>query len=568
MMKRIPILLGCLLLLTTISQSQIKRETRAVWLSTNFKLDWPPPTFDEGEQKSALIEIFDNLQKKNINTVYFQVRSNATLFYTSAIEPFTPYLTGKTNVPPSYDPLKFAIAEAHKRGLEIHAWFNVVRCFSGSDAEISNYENHIINKHKDWVYKKWTDGKPAFWLDPGKPEVREYLKNLIVEVVQKYEVDGIHLDFIRYPVGGIEDDETFRTYGNNPDKADWRRENINSIVRSVYRESKKANPKVKIGATPVGIYKNTKIVKGLQGYHDVYQDAQGWLKEGIVDYIVPQIYWDFENNPKFDVVAKDWLNNSSGRNVILGIASYRDDIKKETEKMISLSRKEGAAGIAFFRYTNIKNEKFYSFEEIAFPSGMEWVDNIYPNPPINLKSSTIDEGKYQLNWSLPEIKNGGSDINHFSIYSLPENNSLFINAELFYLSHSLNTSLTFSITQPQRINYYFSIKSVDKLWNESSSSSNIVQLTIPELKMVSENVRSSNKPVLVGMSKQQWYLTLNSHIEQSVIITLRLSDGKEEEKTFPLAIGDNIIELNIKSSEPKFIELIFSGENRREKLVL
>ncbi|MBU0559466.1 MAG: hypothetical protein KKG93_07805, partial [Bacteroidetes bacterium] len=131
-----------------------------------------------------------------------------------------------------------------------------------------------------------------------------------------------------------------------------------------------------------------------------------------------------------------------------------------------------------------------------------------------------------------------------------------------------NTSLTFSITQPQRINYYFSIKSVDKLWNESSSSSNIVQLTIPELKMVSENVRSSNKPVLVGMSKQQWYLTLNSHIEQSVIITLRLSDGKEEEKTFPLAMGDNIIELNIKSSEPKFIELIFSGENRREKLVL
>jgi len=188
--------------------AQPMRETRAVWVSTNFRLDWPPPTFDQEEQKQALIKIFDDVERKNLNTVYFQVRSNSVLLFESNVEPWSPHITGIVGERGNYDPLGFAVEEAHKRGLEIHAWINTLRCFSGTEEKIKNYSRHLFNLHSKWIYKVNTDGKESFWLDPGLPEVRNYLVRLINELVENYNIDGIQLDFIRYP----KKDDSIRFY--------------------------------------------------------------------------------------------------------------------------------------------------------------------------------------------------------------------------------------------------------------------------------------------------------------------------------------------------------------------
>jgi uncharacterized lipoprotein YddW (UPF0748 family) len=266
--------------------AQTPRETRAVWVSTNFKLDWPPPTYNEASQKKKLLEIFNNIERKNLNTIYFQVRSNGTVLFKSSLEPFSPYITGEFGKFGNYDPLKFAITEAHKQGLEIHAWVNIFRVFSGGNSSIKNNPLHISKLHPEWTYKKSDN---SIWLNPGLPEVRNHLVELINEIVLNYNVDGIQLDFIRYPQNQIQDKSTFEQYGAGKPIADWRRDNITEFIAQLNKRIKKTNPKIKLGVTPIGIYKSIPNGRGMEGYSDVFQDTREWLKLGIIDYAVPQI---------------------------------------------------------------------------------------------------------------------------------------------------------------------------------------------------------------------------------------------------------------------------------------
>jgi uncharacterized lipoprotein YddW (UPF0748 family) len=221
--------------------AQIPRETRAVWVSTNYKLDWPPPTFDEQTQKEALIKIFDNIEKKNLNTIYLQVRSNGTVLFKSSYDPFSPYITGTADKMGSYDPLKFAIEEAHKRGMELHAWFNPYRAVRS----IGNYiqaSNHVTQQHPEWILT--FNQINIKILNPGLLEVREYVKNIVMDVVTRYDVDGVHFDDYFYPYpnsdkgfNGItnEDASTFNSYPRGfSNIGDWRRDNVNELISIVY----------------------------------------------------------------------------------------------------------------------------------------------------------------------------------------------------------------------------------------------------------------------------------------------------------------------------------------------
>ena len=550
-----------ILFVINILVAQPMRETRAVWVSTNFRLDWPPPTFDQDEQKQALLKIFDDIERKNLNTVYFQVRSNSVLLFESSIEPWSPHITGTVGERGNYDPLKFAVEEAHKRGLEIHAWINTLRCFSGTEEIIKNYLHHILNLHSNWIYKVNTDGKESFWIDPGLPEARNYLVKLINELVENYNIDGVQLDFIRYPKKDVDDEFSYSIYGNDEDIGKWRRDNITKLVGDIKNKIKSKKPFVKLGVTPIGIYKNNKEISGLEGYYDVYQDSREWLKLGIIDYAVPQIYWDIESNPKFKILAEEWSDFSYGKNLIIGIGAYKPNVKKDIEKMIEISRKVNASGIAFFRYSNIKNINIKNFTQKSLPSQMTWLSAAETLSPINLKINMIDEitNKIMLNWdskSPTTIRDG-----YFTIYGLDRINNEF-NRRLLKIIPNNKNSIIFSLKHPDKIDYYFTVNSVDKLWNESNESLEIVNYTIPQLDEISNNISKTFKPILIEKNEKS-ILIIAAEKEDDIKITPRYS--KEiHDNSFAERIekGINIINLNFNFKQYESVDIEFVNGKR------
>ena len=550
--------------------AQIKRETRAVWVATNFHLDWPPHTYDAETQKLALYKIFTNINNKKLNTVYFQIRSSGTVMFNSSYEPFSPYLTGETGKVPNYDPLKFAISIAHKKGLELHAWFNVMRCFSGTEKGILKNPNHLINKHPEWVVKYSKNGKTAFWLDPGLPAVREYLVNLISQVVSNYDVDGIHLDFLRYPGINFNDDYSYNLYGKGEDKSEWRRENITEFLRMLYNSVRKIKPFVKIGVTPFGIYKNKKRAVGTQGYSNVYQDTREWLRLGYIDYAVPQIYWNMDDNPRFDVLAKDWLSNSFNKNIILGIAAYKPEVKSELSKLIRFSRSVNAAGVAFFRYGSIKNYQFKIFKNRVFPSTLPRLESGKPLPPANLKAivSSAFPNKIELAWDLPNRYAGTDSVKYYALYKLRNPNDSLSAINLYDIFEADKTSVALLIYIPRQIKYYFALKSVDKLWNESLNSSNVVEVTLPAIKGIANQMKIFDKPVLVKNIDDTYKLLLFSTKTDSIVISAENSSKQIILKHSRILTGKNIISLknNFQKYSTLIIKYLNSGKEVKLKL--
>lgn len=548
---------------------QDNRETRAVWVSTNFRLDWPPPTFDQEKQKQSLIKIFDDIKSKNLNTVYFQVRSNGTVLFNSSFEALSPYITGKIGVHGKYDPLAFAIEQAHKRGLEIHAWINTVLCFAGTETSTLNDSNHIFMRKPEWVVEDNRDGNKSYWLDPGLPEVREYLSDLIEEMTQNYDVDGVQLDFIRYPGKNFDDDFSYNVYGNGISKDDWRRNNITTLIELVYKKNKSAKPLVKVGAAPIGVYKNHKGMYGWEGYSEIYQDSREWLKRGILDYAAPQIYWSFDENTPFDLLAKEWVENSFGRNVVLGIGAYKENVMNNVEKMINYSRTINASGVAFFRFSNIRDHQFKSFSYKTYPAEMAWLDGMNPASPQNLSAekNSADPKLFTLHWQINE--NSSSDsIKYFALYNLPHSASEISPDYLFDLISVDKNSITLGIEKPKKINYYFTLKSVSKLWNESLEPSNVVEVRFPELNMLAGIDDIFTNPVLIkekeGTSKILIYSKLNEEIE----ISGHGSNGKRDVVKEKISAGKNILALQFQIEGLSLLKIkyLISGKEVELKL--
>jgi uncharacterized lipoprotein YddW (UPF0748 family) len=559
-----------MIMLSTLVFSQVQRETRAVWVTTNFRLDWPPKTLNQEVQKSELRNIIDNIKRKKLNTVYFQVRSNGTTMFESSYEPYSPYLTGKTGGKPSYDPLEEAIKECKRRGLDIHAWINVMRCYAGEESSALSHPDHLMNKHRDWIVEFNENGSTSYWLDPGLPEVRDYLVNLISEIVTLYAVDGVHLDFIRYPGKDFKDDQSYAKYGDGMNREDWRRNNITLFLEQLNLRLRSIRPYVKIGVTPIGIYANINGARGMQGYSSVFQDSRTWLKLGVIDYAVPQIYWNFNDNPKFDKLALDWRLNSYGRNIVLGIAAYKDDVKSEIENMIAYSRHIGAQGISFFRYSHIKDYTFKSFEYYAYPAEMAWLDAVKPNPPFNLsyKIREYDPLTLTLKWAEPEYNNDDAVTDYYALYSLPFDTAETDHKYLYDVVKASHDSLMISFGQPRRVNYHLALKSVDKLWNESESASNMVDITIPELRRLLQNHAVFNKPALIKKDFGGSKLLLFANRDEEVEI---IGQNGSYEKTLmkkEAGYGKNIFTINDNLNLYTTLKIVFERSGRQVELTL
>ncbi len=488
-----------LLASTLLAQVHPKREVRAVWLTTVYGLDWPSAkaTSASGiqQQKNELIQILDRLKSANFNTVIMQVRARGDLIYPSQYEPWATSLTGTLGRNPGYDPLKFAIEETHKRGMEFHAWWNVVKVKDDSTLPPQTNPPHIVLRHPELV--KYYRPNNEWWIDMGKPEARNYLINVVMELVRNYDIDGIHFDFIRYPNPDYPDDDTYSLYASEyPNKDDWRRENINKFVRAVYDSIKKIKPWLKVGSAPIGIYKNiyaedgTPLATGWQAYYSIYQDSRRWLMEGKHDYHSPQIYWDIANNPRFDVLVHDWKNNSYGRHIYAGSAAYRMDSGSgnwsvsEILAQIDTSRAVGVQGNTFFRYKSLLlkglidsliNSK-YKYPAFIYP--MPWIDSIKPNPPVNVAIRRIADRTFEIFWAQPQTPSDGDSVKYYAIYR-SENSPVDINDIKNLLAVVSPNRISYSDVIPDiGKSYFYVVTAFDKLHNESNPSNEVSTISV------------------------------------------------------------------------------------------
>lgn len=331
------------LLVVTNPAAHPKREMRGAWISTVENIDWPTKgEFDPEKQRQDFVKLLDELKETGINAVFVQVRPTSDSFFPSEYFPWSHWLTGEQGKAPSdgYDPLKFMIEEAHKRNLEFHAWINPYRISMHDKPELLA-ESHPARVHPDWVVKN--NGKLYF--NPAIVDAQNYIINGVKEIVQKYDVDGIHMDDYFYPYPGDEpfnDSKEYNEYkngGGTKSLADWRRDNVNSIVEGLNTGVKSIKPYVKFGISPFGIWRNKgsdptgSDTNGLQNYDDLYADARTWMKNGWVDYLAPQIYWHFGNPAAAYEKLIDWWtkeingeHDHSGKHNIqlyIGQAAYR-----------------------------------------------------------------------------------------------------------------------------------------------------------------------------------------------------------------------------------------------------
>ncbi|MDR3272592.1 MAG: family 10 glycosylhydrolase, partial [Flavobacteriaceae bacterium] len=320
-------------------------EFRAVWVATVLNIDWPSKTgLPEEQQKKEFLEILSNVQKWNMNAVIVQVKPSSDAFYQSALSPWSKYLTGKQGVSPGYDPLAFIIEEAHKRNIEVHAWFNPFRLSAGSASWSGLCTDNIAYRHPDWVVRY---GDQLF-LNPGIPEVSNYVIDCIMEVIKNYNIDGVHLDdyFYPYKVGKLEypDYKEFAQYGITfASKADWRRSNINNFIQQLHNQIKTEKNQVVFGVSPFGVWRNqTSDVRGsktkaLQNYDDLYADVFQWMEKGWLDYVAPQLYWHRGNSAADYSTLVEWWNNAAKETktkLYIGMAAYRVAQWKQPDELV------------------------------------------------------------------------------------------------------------------------------------------------------------------------------------------------------------------------------------------
>ncbi|WP_428980697.1 glycoside hydrolase family 10 protein [Erwinia billingiae] len=344
-----------------VTPSLTAQPMRGVWLTTVSRLDWPPlssvnlssAALRISQQQQALKDKLDKLKSLGINTVFFQVKPDATALWPSKILPWSDMLTGKIGQDPGYDPLQFMLDEAHKRGIKVHAWFNPYRVSVNTKAStvaelnrtVSLHPASVFVLHPDWIR---TSGN-RFVLDPGIPEARDWITSIVSEVVARYPIDGVQFDDYFYtesPGSALNDNQTYSRYGQGfASKADWRRHNTQLLIEQVSRTIKQLKPDVQFGVSPAGVWRNIShdpagsATRGAAAYDESYADTRRWVQQGLLDYIAPQLYWPFARDAaRYDVLANWWANvvKNTPTKLYIGVALYKigEPSKMEPDWMI------------------------------------------------------------------------------------------------------------------------------------------------------------------------------------------------------------------------------------------
>ena len=355
---------NCLLLIANCA-AQPKYEFRAVWIASVDNIDWPPKgMMDLDSQKTEFIRQVELHKSNGMNAVIVQVRPAADAFYSSQYEPWSQWLTGTQGKPPNpyYDPLEFMINETRKRGMEFHAWCNPYRAdFKIGASSIA--PSHITKVHPEW-FLDYGDKK---YFDPASKQVQSFVVKVISDIVSRYDVDAIHMDdyFYPYRISGKEfpDDESYKKSGSSLSKDDWRRSNVDTVIRALSIAIKKEKPFCRFGISPFSVWRNkdkdprgSESQAGQTNYDDLYADILLWLKKDWIDYVAPQLYWEFGHKAApFEVLVDWWSKHTYGKNCYIGLGIYRagsndawKDSTQLTRQIELLRSKSTINGMIFF----------------------------------------------------------------------------------------------------------------------------------------------------------------------------------------------------------------------------
>lgn len=471
------------------------RETRAVWLTTIGGLDWPRiqaiDARSRERQKQELIRILDQYQRANINTVIFQTRVRAALLYPSKIEPWELSLTGVAGKDPGYDPLAFCIDECHKRGMELHAW--VVCIPIGTKERQAKYGAASLTKKRPELVKTAKGGE--MFMIPGKPETADYIASICKEIVENYDVDGISLDYIRYPESIYNfSDENLYPRSSSQSKADWKRENITRIVRRVHDVVKPIKPWVKLSSSPIGKYKDTSRYSagGWNGYNAVWQDPILWLKEDWQDLLFPMMYFTGNNYYPF---LFQWAEMANGHPICPGLGIYFLDPREgrwtlnEVRAEMHTARNSGIGGIAFYRGEFLTNntkgiydttcDEFFPYP--ALTARMTWMgDTLAPTAPTSLyykdgilywKSHTLSNSPCEGEDSIRKVPSPLGEDGRGPLYNIYGSNTYPVDvtkAENLLAARVTDTQWQLN-ARAQKVRHY-AVTAMDRLGNESPAA--------------------------------------------------------------------------------------------------
>ncbi|MEH0155390.1 family 10 glycosylhydrolase [Limibacter armeniacum] len=473
-----------------------KREFRGVWIATVNNIDWPSKQgLTSDEQKEELVDLIDFHKSNGINAIIVQVRAAGDALYPSNIAPWSASLSGKQGDAPEpfYDPLKFMIDEAHKRGMEFHAWLNPFRVVSNIQrADLS--ANHISKLHPEWVL---TYGHMKI-LNPGIPEVREHLTEVIREIIQNYKVDAIHFDdyFYPYPDFGatLKDKNTYYRYRNDAANIhDWRRENINQFIEGIHKLIINEKPMIKFGVSPFGVWRNEResvygspTRSGYTCYDHLYADVRFWLQQGWIDYVAPQVYQSTEHkNIPYEKLVDWWSHNTFGKHLYIGHAAYRvgESLengwrnKEELPKQVRHNRAVSTNGSVMYSSKALKYNKEHLTDSLrnnlyfhpALLPTMPWIDNVPPNAPAKVKVEKKSEGVL-LSWEKPDKAQDGDSPNQYIIYSTTNSKNPDINNPADIIAILSADQTTFVDKEAKDIHSFkYLVTSIDKFHNESNA---------------------------------------------------------------------------------------------------
>ncbi len=474
----------------TFAQTK-KREFRGVWIQC---VNGQFLGLGTKEMQQTLTYQLDELQKDGVNAVIFQVRPECDALYESKIEPWSRFLTGKQGKAPSpyWDPLQWMIEQCHKRGMELHAWINPFRAKTKVTSELA--VNHVAIKHPENVFSY--DG--LLILNPGIQENRDYICDVVKDILTRYDVDGIHIDdyFYPYPIAGqtIKDDKEFRANNNGiRDRGDWRRDNVNLFVKQLYETVHRIKPWVKLGVSPFGIYRNIKTdskigsnTNGLQNYDDLYADVLMWVNNGWLDYCVPQIYWEIGNKAAdYSTLIKWWNKYACKRPLYIGEDVERTvkkadvsnpNINQMPAKFKLRSEMQNVDGAVLWyakavvdnvgNYQNVLRNIYWKHP--ALQPVMPFIDSKSPKKVRHLKIINVENDKV-LFWTKPKGKGWNDEAVKYVVYRFSAAEDVDLSDASKILAVTPDTFYKIDCTKisAKDRNFIYVVTALDRMNNES-----------------------------------------------------------------------------------------------------
>ncbi|MDO4949356.1 MAG: family 10 glycosylhydrolase [Bacteroidales bacterium] len=485
-MKRNILFFVALILCASLFPKSPKREFRGAWIQC---VNGQFQGLSAQQMQQKLTNQLNACQQAGINAIIFQVRAEADALYASSLEPWSRFLSGVQGQHPGWDPLQWMIAECHRRGMELHAWINPYRALTKSTSNPAY--SHPTRQHPDWFFRY----NGQLYFNPALRECREWICRIVLDIISRYDVDAIHMDdyFYPYPAAGeqIPDTNTFNAYrGSFTDIGNWRRNNVNMLIRDLHQLIADNKPWVKLGISPFGIYRNQSTdpqgsrTNGLQNYDNLYADILLWVNNGWVDYNIPQIYWENGNRAAdYDTLIRWWNDHASKRPLFIGQDVLRTvkhgDMQRKMQLQRSMPNVQGSC--QWYADALIDNPGGYTQALVGtyhrYPALIPtspFIDPVAPQKVKKLKVVWTADGPV-LFWTARQQRNEFDRTTRFVVYRFLPGERVNLDDPSKIIAITPSTFLPLSY-QGGEIKYTYVVTALDRLHNESKAAKRKVRL--------------------------------------------------------------------------------------------